>query len=142
MHDAFDVGGVERIGNLDREREKGLKLHGAPGDPVLERRALEEFHDDEGPAAFLADLVDGADIGMVEGGGSLRLTLKTGQSLRVFGDVIGQELEGDKAVEVQVLGLVNHAHATAAELFDDAVVRNGLVDHWGAMLWRRARGSQ
>ena len=28
-----------------------------------------------------------------------------------------------------VLGLIDHAHATASELLDDAVVRDGLADH-------------
>jgi hypothetical protein len=32
----------------------------------------------------------------------------------------------------RVFGLVNHAHPAAAELLDDAVMRNGLTDHgWG-----------
>jgi hypothetical protein len=34
-----------------------------------------------------------------------------------------------KAVESCVLGLVNHTHPTAAQLLDDAVVRDGLADH-------------
>ncbi len=29
-----------------------------------------------------------------------------------------------------VLGLVNHTHPAAAQLFDDAVMRDSLVDHW------------
>ena len=32
-------------------------------------------------------------------------------------------------MEAGVLGLVHHAHA-AAQLLDDAVVRDGLADHW------------
>jgi hypothetical protein len=32
----------------------------------------------------------------------------------------------------QILGLINHAHAASAELLQDAVVRDGLVDHRGA----------
>jgi len=43
-------------------------------------------------------------------------------------------------VEVQVLGFVNDAHAAAAQLFNNLVVRYGLFDHWREIL--RASGSQ
>ena len=47
------------------------------------------------------------------------------------GDFVRQELQGDEAMEASVLGLVNHTHPAAAELLDDAVVRDGLADHCG-----------
>ena len=37
-----------------------------------------------------------------------------------------------------VLGLVDHAHAAAADLLDDPVVRDNLADHVRNMLWREA----
>ncbi len=80
------------------------------------------------PSCF-ADFVDGADVGMVESRGRLCLPLETGQGLGILGDFLGQELQGDKAVEASVLGLVDDTHPAAAELLDDAVVRNGLADH-------------
>ena len=43
---------------------------------------------------------------------------------------IGQESEGHKAAEFGVLGLVDNAHPTAAQLLDDAVVRDGLADQF------------
>jgi hypothetical protein len=33
-----------------------------------------------------------------------------------------------------VLGLINNTHAAPAELLDDAVVRDGLINHWAAIL--------
>jgi hypothetical protein len=48
--------------------------------------------------------------------------------LRVWGNAVGQELEGHEAAELGVLGFVNHTHP-AAELFQDAVVRNGSAQH-------------
>ena len=47
-----------------------------------------------------------------------------------FGDVIRQKLQSDKASEFNVLGLVHHTHPTTAELLDNAIVRDGLADHW------------
>jgi hypothetical protein len=52
------------------------------------------------------------------------------QRLRVLRHIVGQEFESDKATKVGVLGLIDHAHPTAAELLHDAVVRDGLADHW------------
>ena len=34
-------------------------------------------------------------------------------------------------MQARVFGLVDHAHATAAELFDDAIVGDGLADYSG-----------
>ena len=42
--------------------------------------------------------------------------------MRVFGYLVGKELEGDEATELHVFGFVDHTHATATELLNDAVV--------------------
>ena len=40
-----------------------------------------------------------------------------------------QEFQGYRALELQILGLVDHTHPTATELRDDSIVRYGLTDH-------------
>ena len=77
----------------------------------------------------LANLVDRADVGMVQCRGGLRFSLETSESLGVIGHFVGQKLESDEAMEQSVLGLVDHTHPAAAELLDDAVVRDGLANH-------------
>ena len=47
--------------------------------------------------------------------------------LRISRQFIGQELEGDKAAKLGVLGLVDHTHSAAAQFLQDAIVRNGLA---------------
>ena len=59
-------------------------------------------------AVLLPDLIDRADVGMVEGRSSLSFSLETSQGLGVLGDVIGQKLQGDKPVQGYVLGLVDN----------------------------------
>jgi len=49
--------------------------------------------------------------------------------LSVFDHVIRQKLQGDKAVEVYILGLINNPHATPTKLFGDPVGRDGLADY-------------
>jgi hypothetical protein len=41
----------------------------------------------------------------------------------------GQELQCDMAVQLQVFRFVHHTHAATAELFQDAIVGDGLADH-------------
>src|SRR5205809_6142718 len=50
-------------------------------------------------------------------------------------ELIGQELESNVAAQTQVFGLIDHTHATAAQSFQDAVMRNGLASH-GRTPWR------
>ena len=66
---------------------------------------------------------------MVQRRRGLGLALKASQRLRIFGDIVRQEFEGHEAAQLQILGLVHHAHATAAQLFDGAVVRDRLPNH-------------
>ena len=47
------------------------------------------------------------------------------------GEFIGKEFEGDEAAQLGVFSFVNNTHAATTELLDDAVVRDGLVDHEG-----------
>ena len=110
--------------------EQGLDFQRAAGDAVLQRQAVQKLHGDEGLAVLLADVVNGADVGMVQGGGGLGFALEAGEGLRVAGNFFGQEFQGDEAMQARVFGFVDDAHAAAAELLDDAVVRDGLAD-WG-----------
>ena len=99
MDDAFGVGGVECVGDFDGDAEETIEFEGLAGDDVLERDAIEKFHGDEGCAVFFADVVDGADVGMIERGGGLGFALEAGEGLRIVGDVVGEELQGDEAAE-------------------------------------------
>jgi hypothetical protein len=76
-------------------------------------------------------------LGVVQGRSRLRLTLEASQSLSVFGNLVGQEFQGDKAMQPHVLGFVDDTHS-AAELLQDAVMRNGLTDKLGGSRhWRK-----
>ncbi|PYX94715.1 MAG: hypothetical protein DMG71_11710, partial [Acidobacteria bacterium] len=41
---------------------------------------------------------------------------------------------GDEAVQLDVFSLVDDPHSTTTELLEDAIVRDGLADHWGEIL--------
>ena len=74
----------------------------------------------------LVDFVDRADVRVVQGRCCPGFTLKTVEGLCVVGEFIGKELQGHVATELEVFGLVDDAHATAADLAEDAVMGNCL----------------
>jgi hypothetical protein len=61
---------------------------------------------------------------MVQSRGRLRLALEAAERLLVLGDIIGQELEGDKTAQLEVCGLADDSHATTADFFENAIVGN------------------
>jgi len=70
---------------------------------------------------MLADLVNAADVRMVEGGGG-SFAAEALDGLRISGHRVGEKLQGNVASQAGVLGLVHDAHAAAAQLFHDPVV--------------------
>ena len=127
---AFGVRSVQRIGDLDAQIEHRFDLQRLAIDLVPERLPFQQLHGDEGSPIGLVDFVDRADVRVVQRGRSLGFPPETTESLCVVGEFVGKELEGNGAAELQILGLVDHTHAAAADLLDDAVVRDGSPDHW------------
>ena len=78
-----------------------------------------------------------ADIGMIQGRSCLCFALEAGQGLRILDDGIGQELQGDEAMQAEVLGLVDDPHAATTEFLDNPVMRDGLADHRQERILRR-----
>src|SRR5208282_3026851 len=119
----------ECVRNLDGERQDQFSVQWATTNAVLQREPVQKLHSDETFAFVFADFVDGADIGMIQGGSRSSLAAESFKRLRVLRHILGKELECDKSAERGVLGLVDNTHPTPAELVDDAVVRDGLADH-------------
>ena len=67
------------------------KIERAAGDGVFERFAFETLHGDEGFAVFLSDVVDRADVGVIERGSGLGFALEAGEGLRIFGDGVWEK---------------------------------------------------
>src|SRR5882762_4463399 len=130
MDDPFAVGRVQSIGNFNRQTEQNVGLEGLSGDPMLERQPVQKLHHDEWLTILLPDFIDGADIRMVEGRGRLRLPLKASQCLGILDDIIGEKFQGDKSAQSYILGPIDDTHSPSAKLLNDAVMRNGLADHW------------
>ena len=96
MNDAFACAASSASAISMPSRSKRFQFHRAAGDAVLERLAVQKFHGDEGFARLLADVVNRADVGMIQGGRGLGFAPKALEGLRIVGDVVGQEFERDK----------------------------------------------
>ena len=57
--------------------------------------------------------------------------LRALEDLGVLGDILREKLEGDKAAEFGVFGLVDNAHAAATESLHDAIVGDRLARKGG-----------
>ena len=90
---------------------------------------LHQFHRDEVHAAGLFDGVHGHDVGVVQRGDGLRFSREPGATLGVIGQLRRQDFEGHLAIERGVLGQIDVAHPTRADLLEDLVVGDGLADH-------------
>jgi len=65
-------------------------------------------------------------LGVVERGGGARFALEAIQCLRIECQVVGQQFQNYVAAQIDVLGLIDHAHAAAAQLRQHAVMRKYL----------------
>ena len=65
------------VGNFDSQSEQDFGLDGSSGNAMLQGHAVEKFHGDESVAAFLPNVVNGANIGMVQRGSRLSFSPET-----------------------------------------------------------------
>ena len=128
VDDAGRVRCFERVGDLDRQRQQPIDLERAPCDLMLQRRPVEKLHDEKRAAVLLADIVDRADVGVVQRRCGSRLAAESCQRVGIPRQVWRQELQRDKPMQPRVLGFVDDAHAAATQLLDDAIVGERLPD--------------
>ncbi len=122
VDDAPGVGGGDGVGQGHGDLEEAVERDAAGLDELRQGLAVDELHGEEARSLGLVDGEDGDDVGMAQGGDGLGLALEEGPPLGVGDGAAGQELDGHVAVELEVAGLPDDAHAALAELLDEAVV--------------------
>ena len=122
VHHVVIVRVRQRAGDLRPVARHGLRGQASGRDQGIEGAALHELHRDEGAAAGLADLVDRADVRVVQARGGARLAQQplAGRGIVLRGG--WQHLEGDLAIQPGVARPVDHTHAALAQLREDLVV--------------------
>ena len=90
------------------------------GDNLTQRLPLDQLHDEKRAPLVFADIVNGADMMMIESGCDTRLALEPLQTPAVFG-VFGREhFQGNVALQQNVARFVDLAHATGTQPLQDA----------------------
>src|SRR5208282_2330809 len=98
-------------------------------DGLLQALALQLLHHDEGVPVVILDTVNRANVGMVQQRRRPRLPREAFQRLGVAHQVFRNELERNVPPQLKVFGLIYHAHTTAPQLAQDAIVGHCLADH-------------
>ena len=106
---------VQRIRDLDGNRECLIEWQRTLLQPLGHDLPVEILHDQEVDAVPVADVVEMADVRVVQRGDRAGLELKSLLQVRIGGDMLGQHLDSDSAVQASVGGFVDLAHAACAE---------------------------
>jgi hypothetical protein len=77
---------------------------------------------------MLLNVMDRANVRMVQCRCGPGFALKAFERLGIFGDVIGKKFQRDEATELGVLGFVHDSHAAATKLLNDAAVGDDLAE--------------
>ena len=96
------VRGLERLGDLAGDREGLVERERPALQPLGEVFALDELHDEGADAARLLEAVDRGDVGVLELGEDLRLALEAREAFGVGGERLGEDLDGDLALQLRV----------------------------------------
>ena len=115
------MGFVEGVGDLRAVLEHVVQGQRPLDEALFERFAFQALHNDEIDSILVADIMENADIGMIQAGYGFGFAFEALSGLGVRGQVVGQDLDCDLAVEAGVAGTVNFSHATGAERRDDFV---------------------
>ena len=122
MDDARAVRLVERVADLDRDRQRLVDRERAACRAACgERLAFEILQDEEVDAVLLADVEQRADVRVAERRDRARLALEALAQLRIAGERRGQDLDRDHAIEPGIARPIHFAHAARADEGDDFV---------------------
>ena len=121
VHDAPAVRLVEGVGDLDRVPERPVQRHRAPGQPLLQRLALQVLHHQVVDAVVLPDVEDRTDVRVAQGGQRLRFALEPLLQRGIARGAGPQDLDRHGPVEARVVRAIDLAHAAGFDQRLDSV---------------------
>ena len=121
--------GIQRIRHLYGEIQQFVQGERRSDDPVPERLAFQVLHHQERPALVAVDIVERADVRMVQRGDGARLALEALHRGAVRRQRLRQKLHRHRAPQARIFGLIDDAHPAATQHGEDPVMRNRLTDH-------------
>ena len=104
-----------------RDRQRLVERNRPLGDPIRQRRPLDQLQHQRRDAVGLLQAVDLRDVRVVERGEDFGFALEAGQPLGIRRHRRGQDLDRDRSLQVRVGRAIDLAHAAHAEQGDDVV---------------------
>src|SRR5262245_3040124 len=128
MDDAGAVRRIKRIRHLDPDVDGLMDPGRAMRQQIAQGLTLEQLHHQVWAALVLADVVNRADVGMVQRRCGTGFAAETLQRTRV-GQIFRDELEGDGTSEAGVFARVHDTHPASAQLGGDPIVADRAPKH-------------
>jgi hypothetical protein len=129
MDDTAFVRYFESVRDLDGDFQDLIVGERFTCDQVLQGLAGKALHHDEGVAVGFVNLVNRADVGVVESGSGAGFSLESLKGLIVPHQVGWEKLDSNIPAQAEIHGAVDHSHATAAEMFLNPVVGDDFANH-------------
>src|SRR5262245_29756365 len=126
MGDSVRMSFSKSISDLNCDIERLSQRKRLSGDAVSQRLAVDKLHHYEG-AAFFANFIDRADVGMIEHRGRPCFSNKPLLRAVIGGRFWWKEFDGDSTVELGVFSQVDLTHPARTEARDEAVMSDRRV---------------
>ena len=115
VDDPAPVCSVERVDDLDRVFDRSRERQRSPLQPLLERLTIDVLHDQVVDVVLHPDVVERADVRMIQAGDDPGFALEACDALRVVRQMLGQRLDGDGAVQARIDGAIHLTHAARGD---------------------------
>src|ERR1700722_15411644 len=115
MNDTGAMGDVQSFCDFNSNLQQFREGQRALAQTLGKRLAVEELHNQEFGAVLRADIVEMADVRVIQRGNSTGLALETLLEFGIVGQMSGQNLDGNRSIEARIFGAVDLTHAPGAE---------------------------
>src|SRR3989442_4314137 len=112
---------VQCVGDLRPEVEWLFEWKRVLFEAFGQRFPLDAFHSEIINAVLMTDIMQGANIRMIQAGNGLRFALEALLANRIRGELRGQNFDRDGALQPRVAGAVNFAHAPRTKRHADFI---------------------
>ena len=121
MHETVRVRVRQRLGDLPRDLDGVADRQRPARHASRERLAFEILHDEVVEIVLVTDVIDPADVRMLETRDRLRLAIESLAALGAHGGAAEDNFDRDRSIQPEILRTVDLAHSASAQRFDDFV---------------------
>ena len=121
VNDALAMRLVERVGDLDAGLERLRDPQRALLETLRERFTFEVLHDQEISSVLMPDVIERADVRVVQAGDSLRFEFQPRAQRRIRRDLRGQDFDRDRSAKTRIGRLVDLTHPPSSHAIDDLI---------------------